>query len=86
MIGGINVALKKTKIIQGDIYSVASSNIKKYRKRAGLSSEELAERVGIQAEYMRRIEAPKYKGGFTIQIVYEISVALDILISMLFKE
>lgn len=67
---------KLGEIIPGDIYDVASRNIKKYRKVAGLSSEELAERVGISSpEYLRRIEAPKYKGGFSIQVVYDISLA-----------
>ncbi len=76
---------KLGEIIPGDIYDVASCNIKTYRKAAGLSSEELAEKVGISPEYLRRIEAPKYKGGFSIQVVYDISIALGVPIKMLFE-
>lgn len=76
---------KLGEIIPGDIYDVASRNIKKYRKAAGMSSEEFAERVGISLEYLRMIEAPKYKGGFSIHVVYDISIALGIPIKMLFE-
>lgn len=75
---------KLGEIIPGDIYDVASRNIKKYRKAAGLSSEKLAERVGISPEYLRRIEAPMYKGGFSIQVVYDISLApLSLILALL---
>lgn len=77
---------KLGEVIPGDIYSTVSENIKKYRKAAGLSSETLAELSGISPEYMRRIEAPKMKGGFSIQTVYDISVALGIPIQELFKK
>ena len=74
-----------SKIVPGDIYSVCARNIKKYRKAAGMSVEQLAEKVGISPEYLRRIEAPKRKGGFTIQTAYDISVALDIPFKLFFE-
>ena len=72
-------------IVPGDIYSVAASNIKKYRKALHMSTEELAEKVGISSEYMRRIESPKRKGGFSLAIVADISVALGIHYKLLFE-
>ena len=42
-----------------NIYEVAASNIKKYRKEAGITQKQLAELTSYSHEYIRRIEAPK---------------------------
>ena len=49
-----------------NIYEVAASNIKKYRKKAKLTQKQLAELTDYSHEYIRRIEAPKCKNSFTI--------------------
>lgn len=51
-----------------------------------MTQKQLAESIGYSYEYIRRIEAPKYAGGFTIELVYLVSVALDIDIALLFQE
>jgi len=66
-----------SKIVPGDIYYVCARNIKKYCKAASMNVEQLAEKVGISPEYLRRIEAPKRKGGFTIQTAYDISCSIS---------
>ena len=68
-----------------NIYEVVASNIKKYRKAAGLTQEQLAELTGYSHEYIRRVEAPKCKKSFTIESVYIISKALGVHISVLFE-
>lgn len=50
-----------------------------------MNVEQLAEKVGISPKYLRRIEAPKRKGGFTIQTAYEISAALGISFKLFFE-
>lgn len=67
------------------IYDVVAANIKKYREATGITQQDLADRTGYTHEYIRRIESPNRRGGFTIESVHIISKALDIPISLLFK-
>lgn len=69
-----------------NIYRKIALNIKRYRKLKHMTQKQLAESIGYSYEYIRRIEAPKYAGGFTIELVYLVSVALDIDIALLFQE
>ena len=68
-----------------NIYEVAASNIKKYRKKAKLTQKQLAELTDYSHEYIRRIEAPKSKNSFTIESVYVISKALGVPMYMMFE-
>ena len=61
-----------------NIYEQISKNIKKYRKQAGISQAELAERVGVSHEFIRRNESKKGKKSFSVDTVWKISLALDI--------
>lgn len=67
------------------IYDVVAANIKKDREATGITQQDLADRTGYTHEYIRRIESPNRRGGFTIEIVHIISKALDIPISLLFE-
>lgn len=67
------------------IYDVVAANIKKDREATGITQQDLADRTGYTHEYIRRIESPNRRGGFTIESVYIISKALDIHISELFE-
>jgi len=67
------------------IYEVVASNIKKFRKEANLTQEQLADKTLYTPEYIRRVESPNGKKSFTIQSVYEISKALGIPMYMLFE-
>lgn len=69
-----------------NIYKKVAFNIKHYRKLRKISQEELAELTGYTPEYIRRIESPSYSKGFTIEAVYQISIALEIDIKLLFEE
>lgn len=68
-----------------NIYEVAAYNIKKYRKKAGLTQKQLAELTNYSHEYIRHIKAPKCKKSFTIESVYVISKALGITMYMMFE-
>lgn len=68
-----------------NIYDVVAGNIKKYRAATGITQQDLADRTGYTHEYIRRIESPNRRGGFTIESVHIISKALDIPISLLFE-
>ncbi len=55
-----------------------SANIKKYRKIAGITQEQLAVDVGKSYDFMRRLEFKKGAIGCSIDTLYRISVVLGV--------
>ncbi len=72
-------------VIFMDIYEQIAANIKKYRKESGLTQAELAEKVEVSHEFIRRIESKKGRKTFSIDTIYKISLALNIDIAKLFE-
>ena len=67
-----------------DLYEAIAKNIKKCRKNKKITQAELAEKVGLSHEFIRRIESDKGVKTFSVETLYKISLALDINISELF--
>lgn len=67
-----------------DFYEEISKNIKKYRKQKNMTQAQLAEKVSLSNEFIRRIESKKCKKNFSIETVYLISLALTIPTEKLF--
>lgn len=53
-------------------------NIAYYRKHAGLTQEQLAERVGISRQHLGAIEAPNLVRPISLDLLFNIAVVLDI--------
>lgn len=68
-----------------NIYDQIAYNIKKYRNIAGLTQAELAEKIGVSHEFVRRIESKKGQKSFSIETIWKISLALNIDVGMLFE-
>lgn len=68
-----------------NIYEQIAKNIKKYRNIAGISQAELAERVGVSHEFIRRNESKKGRKSFSVDTIWKISVALNINPGLLFE-
>jgi transcriptional regulator with XRE-family HTH domain len=68
-----------------NIYEQIAKNIKKYRNIVGISQAELAERVGVSHEFIRRNESKKGRKSFSIDTLWKISLALDINPGLLFE-
>ena len=47
-----------------NIYEQIAKNIKKYRMQAGITQAELAEKIGVSHEFIRRNESKKGKKSF----------------------
>lgn len=62
-----------------------SENIKKYRRIAGITQEQLAVDVGKSYDFIRRIEYKKGAVGCSIDTLYRISVVLGITMDKLFE-
>ena len=56
-----------------------------YRKRKGLTQEQVAERIGISRQHMGAIEAPNMVRALSLEVVYNIAAVLEIEPYMLFK-
>lgn len=67
-----------------NIYEQIARNIKKYRNQVGITQAELAERVGVSHEFIRRNESKKGKKSFSVDTLWKISLALDINPGLLF--
>lgn len=68
-----------------NIYEQISKNIKKYRMETGITQAELAERVGVSHEFIRRNESKKGVKSFSVDTLWKISIALDIEPGKLFE-
>ncbi len=53
-------------------------NIALYRKKAGLTQEQLAESVGISRSHLSAIEAPNVIRPFSLEILFNIADALHV--------
>ena len=62
-----------------------SENIKKYRKIAGITQEQLAVDVGGSYDFIRRLEYKKGAVGCSIETLYKISVVLGITMDKFFE-
>ena len=53
-------------------------NIAYYRKHAGLTQEQLAERVGISRQHMGAIEAPNICRPISLDLLFNIAAVLKV--------
>jgi len=65
------------RIKNNDVYEIISKNIRRYRKEANITQEELAMKANYSHQFIRRIEAPNVKKTFSLDTIYCISKALD---------
>ncbi len=67
-------------------YYLVRYNIKKYRKLAKITSQELADRSGFTHQYIRNLESLKSFQRPRLDTIYRIAQALNIDIKKLFDE
>ncbi len=65
-------------------YDIIRKNIKKYREKANLTQQQLADKTGVTMNYIAKIESEKMQRGFTIVVLGRIADALEIDIRLLF--
>lgn len=66
-------------------FNIIRYNIRKYRIKANLTQQELADKAGITMNYLSKIESNKMQRGFSIVILGRIADALKIDIRKLFE-
>lgn len=67
-------------------YNIIRQNIKKYREKANLTQQQLADKAGISMNYIAKIESKKMQRGFTIVVLGRIADALELDIRLLFND
>ena len=65
-------------------YNIVRKNIKKYRKLANLTQQNLADKSGITMNYLAKIESEKMQRCFSIAVIGRIADSLNIDIRNLF--
>lgn len=73
-------------ICMEDIYDIIRHNIKKYRLLKNMTQAQLAEKAGLSHDYIRQIESDKVANTFSVQTLYDISLALEVEMSLLCKK
>ena len=69
-----------------NIMEKVSLNIRKYRKIAGITQEQLAVDVERSYDFIRRLEYKRGRIGCSINTLYRISVVLDVTMDKFFEE
>lgn len=69
---------KPRKFNNTDKYYEISANIIRYRKLAGLTQGQLAERVDVTQPYMSKIESLNNSTMCTLEVLFDIADALDV--------
>lgn len=70
---------------EDNIMIKVSKNIKKYRKIANITQEQLAVDVGKSYDFIRRLEYKNGEIGCSVDTLYRISVVLGITMDKLFE-
>ncbi|HML46241.1 MAG TPA: helix-turn-helix transcriptional regulator [Clostridia bacterium] len=75
----------KVSLENRDKYIDLGLNIAYYRKREGMTQDQLAERAGISRSYLGEIEAPNMITTMSLEVLFNIANALRIPASKLLE-
>lgn len=68
------------------VYTILANNLKKYRKQAGLTQEQLAEKSLYALSFIKNLESKKVYQTASIGTIYKFARVLNIPVSKLFEE
>ncbi|MDE5539555.1 MAG: helix-turn-helix domain-containing protein [Bacilli bacterium] len=77
---------KREFIFHPNIIEVVARNVRKYRKIAGITQEQLALDIGVSNDFLRRFETTYGKEGMALNTLYKISIVLNIPMDKFFEE
>ena len=70
--------VKETVFDNTQYYIELGYNIAYYRKQAGLTQEQLAEKVGISRQHMSAVEAPNICRPISLELLFNIATVLHV--------
>lgn len=77
---------KRDFIFKDDIIEVVARNVRKYRKLASITQEQLALDIGVSNDFLRRFETTLGKEGMSLKTLYKISVVLNVSMDKFFLD
>jgi transcriptional regulator with XRE-family HTH domain len=77
---------KRDFIFRDNVIEVVAKNVRKYRKLAGITQEQLALDIGVSNDFLRRFETTLGKEGMALNTLYKISIVLNISMDKFFIE
>jgi len=77
---------KRDFVFRDNIIEVVARNVRKYRKMAGITQEQLALDIGISNDFLRRFETTLGKEGMALNTLYKISIVLNVSMEKFFIE
>ena len=69
-----------------NVIEIVSKNVRKYRKLAGITQEQLALDIGVSNDFLRRFETTLGKEGMALNTLYKISIVLNVSMDKFFIE
>ncbi len=69
-----------------DKYKKIGQKIKYYRKQNGLTQQGLADKISISLSYLTKIEAQNCDKPFSLEVLFEVSDALNISVTCLLED
>ncbi len=69
-----------------NIKSVVCKNVKKYRKERGIRLMDLAEKLDLSVNHLKRIESVNDRNNISLVTLYKISIILGVSIDKFFEE
>ena len=77
---------KRDFTFRDNIIEVVARNVRKYRKMAGITQEQLATDIGVSNDFLRRFESTFGKEGMSLNTLYKISIVLNVSMEKFFEE
>ena len=77
---------KRDFIFKDNVIEIVSKNVRKYRKLAGITQEQLALDIGVSNDFLRRFETTLGKEGMALNTLYKISIVLNVSMDKFFIE
>lgn len=69
-----------------NIKFIICQNIKKYRKQKNVRIIDLAEKLDVSVNHLKRIESINDRNNISLVTLYKISIVLDVRIDKFFEE
>ena len=69
-----------------DIKAVICQNIKKYRNEKGVRLMDLADKLDLSVNHLKRIESSNDRNNISLMTLYKISIILGVRIDKFFEE
>lgn len=69
-----------------NIKSIICKNIKKYRKEKGVRLMDMADKLDLSVNHLKRIESSNDRNNISLMTLYKISIILGVRIDKFFEE